>query len=207
MCGRYSLTRHALTEIAQEIGATFGNGITWRPRYNVAPGDSSLIVHGERRLVRAVWGMGEKPQVNVRSESVSEGRFREAFEGRRCLVVADGFYEWTGGRGRRRPIWFHPAAGGLLRVAGLWERRGDGQLTFTVLTTAANALVAATHDRMPVLLDRDGAADWLKAPRRELLRPAPEGALTATPVSSRVNSTAHDDPDLGPPDDPQLDLW
>jgi putative SOS response-associated peptidase YedK len=109
-------------------------------------------------------------------------------------VPADGFYEWMGAKKDRPPIWFHRPDGKLLLLAGLYEVASDGALAFTVITTAANRLMAPIHDRMPALLPPERASDWLAAPRTDLLIPAPEDALVLTYVSDRVSQVANDDP-------------
>ncbi|WP_437913566.1 SOS response-associated peptidase [Sorangium sp. So ce302] len=206
---------------ARSIAADPEIAARFRPRFNIAPATVHPVLRardGRRALVAATWGFvgrfargGAGPALlaNARAESArAKPTFREAFAARRCVVPADGFYEWTGPKGARRPTWFHPADGGLLRLAGLYQPAkdldtGEPDLRFTILTTEANADVAPIHDRMPVLLgpgDVDlwlGVGDGADADRAEaLLRPAPRGALAARAVSPRVNSVAHDDPAL-----------
>jgi putative SOS response-associated peptidase YedK len=223
MCGRFSLSKRELVEITDFLDAEISgeDAARHRPRYNVAPTDECLIAvpgrvpDGKRSLMRAVWGFSgleDKPVINARAETVTERRmFQDAFARRRCLVPADGFFEWTGAKGRRRPIWFHAADGRLLLFAGLWETRLDARPAFTIVTTEANATVAPVHDRMPVVLDRDQAKAWLAQPRLDLLRPAPVDLLAATPVSPKVNAVENDDPScLEPaelPAEPQLKLF
>jgi putative SOS response-associated peptidase YedK len=213
MCGRFTLTTTDLGRVAEALDAELSDehAALHRARYNIAPSDLCFIVEGEarRRLVPARWGLcsAESPWViNARAESLAmRPLFAEALARRRCVVPADGFYEWAGGRGDRRPTWFHSPSGQLLWMAGLWSARPDGELAFTVVTTPANALVAEVHDRMPVLLTVEAAGAWLAAPRSDLLVPAPPGALAAREVSSRVSSTANDDPQcLAPPDQLRL---
>jgi putative SOS response-associated peptidase YedK len=216
MCGRFSLSKRELVEVAAfldaELEAQAAAG--WRPRYNVAPSDVCFIARerdGRRTLEPAVWGLqaggdGEPDRllINARSETVGEKRaFQESFRRRRCVVPADGFFEWTGEKGRRRPIWFHRADGGIVLFAGVWEPRSDGRPAFTILTTAANARVAPVHDRMPVLLSPSCVAEWLAQPRADLLVPAPEDALVATPVSPRLNAVENDDPGVLEPPAPE----
>jgi len=187
----------------------------YRPRFNVAPTDDHWMVTQpaepsadaprKKKLRRAKWCFkagGQKLLINLRSETASK-RFKHMFETRRCLVPADGFYEWRGPKEDRRPIWFHPPAGGLFLFAGLYEEPREGPPVFTVLTTDANAAVAPIHDRMPVILPPDRAEEWLARPATELLVPAPVGALLGTEVSRKVNSVANDDPScLAPPEPP-----
>jgi putative SOS response-associated peptidase YedK len=211
-----TLTRRELHELADELEAVGDAELAaaYRPRYNVAPTDPHPIlrlVGGARRLTPARWGLPARPAaggkrrgplINVRSETVEFSR-KELLADGRCVVPADGFYEWKRGPGGSEPIWFHRPDGRLLLLAGLWE--GEA---FTVLTTTPNTLVAEVHDRMPVVLSPDDAEAWLLAPAQKLLRPAPEGALAARPVSGRVNSVRNDDPAcLDPPGPPaQLSL-
>lgn len=228
MCGRYTLTKKDFRDLARELDASFDEAVIaqFRPRYNIAPTDQSWIVREkreQRQLLPAGWGLvnswapdakGAFKQINARSESApTRPAFRDAFESRRCIVPADGFFEWTGPKDNRQPIWFHAPDDGLLLFAGLYEswhnpRDGEWRRTFTILTTTANDIVAPVHDRMPVILPRDVIADWLHVPAgdaatalaayanrvRDLLRPAANDALVATAVSKRVNSVANDDP-------------
>lgn len=216
MCGRMTLTTKGYEQLVALLGvepepeeAPF-----YRPRFNVAPTDDHWIVwrvaDAKKKLGRAKWGIrpgGRELLINVRSETAAK-RFKQAFEKRRCLVPADGFYEWHGPKNDRRPIWFHARPGELLLFAGLYEETRDGPPTFTVLTTGANASVAPVHDRMPVVLSPEKAAAWLEAPSAELLAPAPPGALLASEASKRVNSVANDDPSCLERDSKeQLDLF
>lgn len=224
MCGRYTLTKKDFRDLARELDATFDDAVIaqYRPRYNVAPTDQSWIVREkreQRQLMPAGWGLvnswapdakGAFKQINARSESaLTRPAFRDAFESRRCVVPADGFFEWTGPKDNRQPVWFHAPDEGLLLFAGLhesWRNPQDGEWrrTFTILTTSANDIVAPVHDRMPVILPRDVVADWLHVPATnpaeyakgvtDLLQPAAAGVLIVTEVSKRVNSVANDDP-------------
>ena len=127
--------------------------------------------------------------------------WQETLAERRCVVPIDGFFEWQGAQ----PYWFHRKGGGLLLLAGLWEP-GPERARFVVLTCAPNALVAAAHDRMPAILPPSCVADWLARPAIDLIAPAPEDALVATPVSTRVNSPANDDARLLEPVRPRTQL-
>jgi putative SOS response-associated peptidase YedK len=232
MCGRFTLTRKDFRALAAELEASFDDSVEsmYRPRYNIAPTDQHWIVREKqeaRQLLPAKFGLvnswakdakGAARQINARSESaLSRPAFREAFEKRRCVVPADGFFEWVGAKEARRPIWFHAPDGGLILFAGLYEswrdpKSGEWTRTFAILTTAANKTVEPVHDRMPVLLDRAALDDWLHVPvrsaeahaegLRNLLVPAPEGVLIGTEVSRRANSVANDDEGvLAPADD------
>lgn len=224
MCGRFTLTRRDLSSLASSLEATVLNpdGVEYRPRYNIAPTDQHWILRQkqeQRELLPAKWGLvnswskdakGAFKQINARAETALTGRtFRDAFLERRCVVPADGFYEWVGPKQARRPVWFHPPHDDLLLFAGLYESWLDPQTTtwlrsFTILTTAANETVAPAHDRMPVILPPDRVDEWLFVPPQNkqshaeklvpLLRPAGPDALIATEVSARANSVANDDP-------------
>jgi putative SOS response-associated peptidase YedK len=206
MCGRYSLSRPPFDELGELLGVEIDEELSrqpFRPRYNVAPGGEELVVlaaaPGARpRLARARWGLGPKGQINVRAEStLRRPSLRQALATRRCLVPTDGFFEWSGQRAARRPIWFHGARGELVLLAGLALPAGRG-LRFAILTTAANDLCGRVHDRMPAVLPAAEAARWLGAGSAEeaaaLLQPAPVGLLRGLWVSPRANSADNDDP-------------
>jgi putative SOS response-associated peptidase YedK len=210
MCGRFTLTVADVAELARELSAELDRlrAGDYRPRYNVAPLDRHWVVRleaGRRLLLPARFGFtsaGRPPLINARAETAARlPTFRRAFQEGRCLVPTDGFYEWTGPAGGRRPIWFWPSAGGLLLLAGLCREQG-GELSFVILTTAASAEVAPVHDRMPAVLSVASAAAWLERADTSLLAPAPAGWLRSRAVSPRVNSVANDDPGLLEPPPP-----
>ena len=210
MCGRASLTTPDWETIRALLDAVPDDDerAAWAPRYNVAPTQLHPIlrvVDGERRLQRASWGLPpieNRAVINARIETVASRPFwQETLAERRCVVPIDGFFEWQGAQ----PYWFHRSDGGLLLLAGLWEP-GPERARFVVLTCAPNALVAQAHDRMPAILPPSCVADWLARPAIDLIAPAPEGALVATPVSTRVNSPANDDARLLDPVRPRTQL-
>lgn len=211
--------------LAAQLGVPIESLTDYRPRYNIAPTDPHWIVrtkYEDREILPARWGlvnhwMTDRKQafknINARAETVRKTpAFRHAFAERRCVVPADGFFEWTGPKENRQPIWFHRPDGGLILFAGLYESwkpsPDEWERTFTIITTNANDLVTPIHNRMPVILEDDAVDDWLYARQSpesliELLRPAPEEMLVATPVSARVNSVKNDDPEvLDPPEEP-----
>jgi len=187
------------------------------PRFNIAPTQAHWIVttRGEDRAARrASWGLVTDTSrirdaarfINARSEDVEQRpTYRDAFRLRRCVVPADGFFEWLAGvTPTPRPYWFHRPDHGALRLAGLYAEPvavpGIARpATFTILTTPAGDDVSPIHDRMPVLLADERAVDgWLNAREpeerlRALLRPAPTGTLARRAVSPRVNAVTHDD--------------
>ena len=216
MCGRFTLTEPAAEALAQELGVPVESLSNYRPRYNIAPTDDHWIVrmkYEERELLPARWGLVNSwakdrsraaRQINARSESAHQNpAFRNAFAQRRCVIPADGFFEWVGAKQARKPIWFHRPDRGLLLFAGLYEswQREPGQWgrTFTILTTEANQVVADVHDRMPVILTDERVDAWLYQSHkdleelRSLLAPAPDELLIATYVSPRANSVKNDD--------------
>ena len=221
MCTRYLLLRPAA-----KLGAALGipDFPSSSPRYNAAPRQALPVVRretGSRRREAALlrWGLvpawaptpaTAAPLINARAESAAEKpAFRDALRQRRCAVPADGFYEWKRTAHGPMPWLFEHATGGLLLLAGLWERwAGAGAEpleSFAVLTTAPNALVAPLHDRMPALIPVDALDEWLDAatpPARlaQLLAPCPESWLRTRAVNPRLNNVANDDAScLAPP--------
>ncbi len=193
MCGRYTLTCRDEQSLVE--GLPFDEfsevRIEFRPRYNVAPGQKSPVVllrDGQPVLVDALWGAqrsGGGLVVNARSETAHRtAMFRNAFERGRCLVPADGFFEWRKENRVNQPYLFQREGGELFVMAGLLE---DGR--YVVLTRDAEGEAAEIHDRMPVLLDDAHARDWLTAGE---LGDAPP--LRRTAVSTRVNRIDNDDP-------------
>jgi putative SOS response-associated peptidase YedK len=219
MCGRFTLTYRERQHLAEELGVNVEeiNDADYKPRYNVAPTDPHWIVrmrYEEREILPAKWGLintwakdakRAAKQINARAETIAtNSAFRDAFARRRCVVPADGFYEWIGAGKTRQPIWFHRRDGKLILFAGLyesWPQTPDSwQRTFTIITTTPNNLMAPIHDRMPVILSGDDVDYWLD-PREEdteslkaLLAPPPEDLLAKLSVSQRVNSVKNDDP-------------
>lgn len=218
MCGRYTL---AITyqELAEELGVDFDPAIAeaYRPRYNIAPTEAMLVMreeHGHRELVPARFGLvnfwakdlsAAARQINARAETVRDKpAFRDAFKHRRCVVPADGFYEWRRDGRVKTPFWFHPTHGRLLRFAGLYEtwkdrETGHSLRTFAILTTAANDVVGAVHDRMPAILTPDQAPAWLGGTPDEaygVLAPAANDLLASQRASPRVGNVRNDDPSL-----------
>lgn len=214
MCGRFSLTLPV-----EAMGRLFGfdERPNLEPRHNIAPSQDIAIVRRRedgagRALALVRWGFvpawardpdsGPKP-INARAESVSgKPTFRDAFLHRRCLIPADGFYEWKPEAGGKQPWRIVRADGAPFAFAGLWERwRGkDGGLleTAVIITTEANEALAPIHKRMPVMLDIGRFAPWLEASpaeASELMEPY-RGDLRAFPVSRRVNDPHNDDADI-----------
>jgi putative SOS response-associated peptidase YedK len=216
MCGRYT---HLLTweQIVQlyELTSDLGPPADFLPRYNIAPTQMAPVVRmkdGKRELAMLQWGLipswakdrstGNR-MINARAESLQDSpAFSSAFQARRCLVLTSGFYEWQRIPGKpKQPFWIGMKDGGEFDMAGLWESwkdRTSGEVieSFTIITTDANALAAPIHDRMPVIIDPNDFDTWLSTPSppEHLLRPYPAEAMESYPVSTWVNSPAHDDP-------------
>jgi putative SOS response-associated peptidase YedK len=220
MCSRYSLTSPP-----EAVRAYFAYRETpnFPARYNIAPTQAVAVVcldqEGRRAFRLLRWGLlpsfAKSPKefptlINARAEGVStKPAFRAAFARRRCLIPADGFYEWTGAKGRRRPFLLRPRQGGLIAFAGLWERWRDpagGEIdTVAIITCAANATVSALHDRMPVVLPAEAFEAWLDCAGTEseaalaLLQPAPDGVLEAIEIDPKINDSRRDEPGIQEP--------
>lgn len=222
MCGRYSLTQDP-TDFLSRLGvatSTARDGI-FRPRYNIAPSQLVLAVvapgNGPPQVVKMQWGLIphwtknpqtlRRPLINARSETVAQRpAFRDAFRRRRCIIPADGFYEWqTRKDGRRKqPYRITLKNESVFGFAGLWDRwidpGGTTVLTCTILTTTANELVGTIHNRMPVILPEDALDLWLdsgssiSSQLSRLMAPYPAGEMRAYPVSTSVNSPRNDNP-------------
>jgi putative SOS response-associated peptidase YedK len=217
MCGRYTL---AISDPA-EVRARFpvGESVEIRPRYNVAPGDDVLAVTTDREgatrgeLLRwglvPTWSKGpglSAKMINARVETVAEKpAYRRAFERFRCLIVADGFYEWRPANGGpKQPFHITRSDGRLFAFAGLWSIwHGEADRTVrscTILTTAANDLVAPLHDRMPVILEPSAEHAWLDAstpPERlaQLCGGLPPERTALREVGAAVNDARYDGPE------------
>ncbi len=235
MCGRFTLTSPS-SVLAGLFDAEPPPGLA--PRYNVAPSQDVLVVRApesgsgrEAALLR--WGLipswakdasiGHR-LINARSETAADKpSFRSAMRRRRCLIPADGFYEWAALEGAgKSPFLIRLASREPFAFAGLWERWQPDDAgaveSCTILTTSANETLARLHGRMPVILDREHHDRWLSASRRsdplplDLLGPYPADRMTFHEVSRRVNSPRNDDPSCiepvgdAPPDQPSLPL-
>jgi putative SOS response-associated peptidase YedK len=219
MCGRYELHSHPAA-IALAFGLAAPPAV--HARYNIAPmtevGLVRVNAEGERELVRMRWGFvprwAKDPSIgvrmiNARGETIADKpSFRMSYRKHRCLLPADGFYEWraapprsdTGDASRKQPIHIGMADGSLFGLAGLYERwrSEDGNVldTCTIVTTAANELIAPIHDRMPLILAREDYARWLDPGSPDvgdLIVPYPPAEMAYYPVSPRVNNVRNDD--------------
>lgn len=222
MCGRYRLSRRKEV-LSEQFGADVSD-LDWEPRYNIAPTQPVPVIRQnpkerlrECSLMR--WGLipywAKSPSIatstiNAKSETAgTRPAFRYSMEFRRCLLPADGFYEWQRTGKSRQPFCFEVGDGELFALAGLWDRwrSPDGNLreTCTILTTTANELMRDIHDRMPVILPADCYDRWLDpamqdaASVKELLKPLDSKLMRCYPVSKRVNVVTNDGPECSTP--------
>lgn len=217
MCGRYThrLTWPEIHHLYSLVGGPPPTNL--QPRYNMAPTQKAPVVRQGpegRQLAMLRWGLIPSwakdakigySGINARAETVHEKpMFRGAFKQRRCLIPANGWYEWTGEKGDKQPFVIERMDGGTLTFAGLWERWDKGSEpieSFTIIVGPASEELAWLHDRMPIVLDPEHFDAWLdmKAPQeglRALLRPYPAGHLATRPVSRRLNTPKNDDESL-----------
>lgn len=216
MCGRYSIYLPA-DDIESRFDIEVGGD--YEPHYNAAPGQRLPVVtnHDPSRLTHHEWGFrpswADSRIINARSETLGE-KFAEARDRRRCLVLADGYYEWADLGDGKRPYRITRSDEAPFAMAGIWEpyepdttqtgldafgAGGEGtdepEARFSILTTEASAFQSTYHHRMPVVLDAAEEQAWLAEADESLLTPY-DGDLDAYPVSERVNSPANDDPEL-----------
>ena len=217
MCGRYSLISD-LTALQSRFD--FENPVNdHAPRFNIAPTQSVLAVRwedGHNVAEHMRWGLipswakdmsiGNRA-INARAETLAERpMFRAALRRRRCLILADGFYEWTGTGKARQPMRILLTTGEPFAFAGLWETwtnpEGEMVNSCTIITTTPNDVMRPIHDRMPVILPQEYEVAWLNpknndsAAVREMLVPYPPDTMHAYRVSTLVNSPANDTPDV-----------
>jgi putative SOS response-associated peptidase YedK len=222
MCGRYRLSRRK--QVVEEYFDSVAGEDEWAPRYNIAPTQPVPVIRQHpkepvRQLSLMKWGLipswAPNPSVaasmiNARSETAgTKPAFRDAMKSRRCLVPADGFYEWKRDGKTKQPFCFEVNQGQLFAFAGLWDRwkdpNGHWIKTCSILTTTPNAVTSAIHDRMPVILDPDSYDLWLDPgmtkvrAASDLLRPFDARLMRSYPVSTRINRVANDDEECSRP--------
>jgi putative SOS response-associated peptidase YedK len=216
MCGRYRLSRRK--QIIEEHFDAVSGEEDWSPRFNVAPTQPVPVIRQHpkepiRQLSLMRWGLIPSwakdssvaaSMINARGETaVTKPAFRDALKSRRCLIPADGFYEWVRAGKTKQPYCFEVNAGELFAFAGLWDRwkdrSGNSIETCSILTTTPNTVTAAVHDRMPVILDPDAYDVWLDpgmtnvGAASALLMPYDAQLMRCYPVSTRINHVANDD--------------
>jgi putative SOS response-associated peptidase YedK len=221
MCGRYAFYEHQeLSERLTNVSLDTAFLEQFRPTWNAAPTQTlPVIVEDEGALsVRGMhWGLipkwtkpGEKPKVapiNARSETLAEKpMFRSLIKQRRCIVPANGFYEWKREGSAKQPFFIEPTRHQLMLFAGLFDEAqaidGEPLESFAIITTSSNRTMADLHDRMPVILEDDDLEAWLDreltdfGPLEQLMQPADDDAIERYPVSREVNNTRHNGPHL-----------
>jgi putative SOS response-associated peptidase YedK len=216
MCGRYRLSRRK--QLVEEYFDTASDEPEWTPRYNIAPSQPVPVIRQNpkeprRELSLMRWGLIPSwakdasvagQMINARSETAAtKPLFRDPLTNRRCLIPADGFYEWLRTGKVKQPYCFEVNDGELFAFAGIWDHWRDTNNniveTFSILTTSPNAVTSAVHDRMPVILDPDSYDIWLDPGMRdlttasELLKPYDAHLMRCYPISTRINRVANDD--------------
>ena len=222
MCGRYRLSRRK--QIVEEYFETVSGDEDWTPRYNIAPTQPVPVIRQHpkepvRQLSLLRWGLipswakdmsGAAMMINARSETAgTKPAFRDALNSRRCLIPADGFYEWQRSGKTKQPYCFEVNEGQLFAFAGIWDRwkdpSGNWVKSCSILTTTPNAVTSAVHARMPVILDSDCYDLWLDPGMHDMnavsdmLKPFDAGLMRCYPVSRRVNHVANDDTECSTP--------
>ena len=222
MCGRYRLSRRK--QLIQEYFETSESETEWSPRYNIAPTQLVPVIRQHpkepaRELSLIRWGLipswaknssGAARMINARSETAGTmPAFRDSLRSRRCLIPADGFYEWQGMGKAKQPYCFEVGENELFAFAGLWDRwkdpAGNPMESCSILTTIPNAMTSTVHNRMPVILDPDCYDLWLDPGLREevvaseMLKPFDARVMRRYPISSRINHVANDDEQCSQP--------
>jgi len=222
MCGRYRLSRRK--QIVEEYFDSVSDEPDWTPRYNIAPTQPVPVIRQNpkepvRELSLMRWGLipswAKDPSIsarmiNAKSETAgTKPAFRDALRFRRCLIPADGFYEWSRTAKGKQPYCFEIKDGELFAFAGLWDHwrdtSGKTVETCSILTTTPNALTSAVHDRIPVIPDPDSYDLWLDpgmkdaAVASDLLKPFDARLMRCYPVSTRLNHVANDDAECSRP--------
>lgn len=211
MCGRTSLFVDP-ADLEDRFDAALAAPSSYRPRYNIAPGDPLAVITNEDTDVidQYQWGLmppwadeTDEGFMNARAETAHEKRsFSSSWAQRPCLVLSSGFYEWQDTGGPKQPYRIYRADDVAFALAGLWrtwEGKNGTRQTVTILTTEANDLVEPIHDRMPVILPREAERRWLEGTPEEraaLCGPYPVGDLSAYPISTAVNDPTNDDESL-----------
>lgn len=219
MCGRFTYL-YTWAEIRDYCNLMNSEQLPLEASWNVAPTQQAPVIVASERgatLTTMRWGLipswakdasMSAKMINARAETVAEKpAFRAAYKARRCIVPASGFYEWkqagpgAAKAGPKQPFYITTASGEPMTFAGLWERwkakdASAETFSFTIITTDANDAMAPLHDRMPVILSREGAQQWLRQANAALLKSCPSDWLQMRPVSTAVNSPRNNDASL-----------
>jgi putative SOS response-associated peptidase YedK len=218
MCGRFTLTVNPAN--SQDTFSDYNFPAMFAPRFNIAPTQPILAIPNDDKFTADffIWGLipmwAKDPEIgnrliNARGETLAEKpSFRGSYRHKRCLILADGFYEWKsfGNRKTKTPYYIHMQDHKPFAMAGLWDHwespDGSSIKSCTIITTTPNELMGAIHDRMPVILHPRDYAKWLNpAPQtpenlQPLIKPFPADAMTAYPVSTLVNKATNDSPEM-----------
>ena len=213
MCGRFSL----FDLLGLEVRFNLSLPDILNPRYNIAPSQDILTITNNEgfQATHLKWGLipfwskdisSAKKMINARAETVDQKlSFKQSFKSRRCLIPADGFYEWKKEGNKKRPFRIVMKNEDVFAFAGLWDGwsspEGETIYSCAILTTSANAMIEPIHNRMPVILSKEGEETWLREDAdiptlQSLLIPYPAKLMDCYEVSTRVNSPRNDDPDI-----------
>jgi putative SOS response-associated peptidase YedK len=208
MCGRFTL--RSVDRIRLALGDRINLDYV-PPRYNIAPSQPVITLVSSEEVREMVWGLipswskEPKPIINARAETLdTRSSFSESFQRRRCLILADGFYEWRKTGKARQAFYFQMKDGRAFAFAGIWDRWRRNETTIkscAIITTDANELLEPVHDRMPVILPEDKYELWLNeevapAELKKLLEPYSSEQMQSYPVSSQVNHADVDNEEL-----------
>jgi len=211
MCGGYTVTK-SIDKLEKRFNAKF-KGASFGPRYNARPSQNLPIILNTDKgnIILAHWGLkphwekekGAKEIINARAESYGKPTFQKAFLERRCLVPADGFYEWVKTPKGKQPFYFKLKSWELFAFAGIYDadKEKEGMFRYSIITTEPNKMISLVHDRMPVILNPKNELSWLdkELPIEEILKilvPYPDSTMTFDPVSKKVSSPLFDSEDL-----------
>ena len=212
MCGR-AVIISPIEVIAEEFNID-NPRMTLKPNYNISPSQNLLVIikQQSRQLMTCQWGfipswakdpaIGHK-MINARAETIaSKPAFRSAYKKQRCLIVADGFYEWQKTEKGKTPYYIHLRSGKPFGLAGIYNRwtqdNGEDMLTCSIITTNANELIEPVHDRMPVIIPKDSMDVWLGDDTNpsSMLKPYPSDEMELYQITTKVNDPKHNSPDL-----------
>jgi putative SOS response-associated peptidase YedK len=207
MCGRYQLSSQPKDV---QLHFNVGSPVVFKQSYNITPSSYCPIVrlnNEKNEVALCYWGLipswakdKKITPINAKAETIREKPFfRMAYRHHRCIIPANGFYEWQGTKGHKQAFYFYPEGSDFFGFAGLWEiwERPDGVIeSFTIITTEANSIMAPIHERMPVILNHQDYAEWLHDGEYSLLKPFDAEGMGCHAISTKVNNPTHDGPEL-----------
>ena len=207
MCGRYQLSS---TPKDVQKHFNIGSPLTFKPSYNITPSSYCPIVrlnNEKNEMALCFWGLipswakdKKITPINAKAETIREKSFfRMAYRKHRCIIPANGFYEWKGTKGNKEPYYFYPNDSDFFGFAGLWEiwEHPDEVIeSFTIITTEANSIMAPIHERMPVILNKQDYDQWLNTDEYGLLKPYQSENMLFHPVSKEVNNPVNNGKNL-----------